>query len=66
MVQNLIQAKTGMMIMMFTPLFLIYFVKGGTNSPLIGKAKVSNGWDMGVATMRRGEKAVFTIKSVYN
>merc|ERR1712142_659136 len=31
----------------------------------IGKSEVIKGWDVGVATMKRGEKAVFTIKSDY-
>jgi len=31
----------------------------------IGKSEVIKGWDVGVATMKRGEKAVFTIKSEY-
>ena len=31
----------------------------------IGKSEVIKGWDVGVATMKRGEKALFTIKSDY-
>ncbi|EKX48016.1 FKBP-type peptidyl-prolyl cis-trans isomerase [Guillardia theta CCMP2712] len=31
----------------------------------LGQGKVIKGWDKGVATMKRGEKAVFTIRSDY-
>lgn len=31
----------------------------------LGQGSVIKGWDVGVATMRRGEKAVFTLKSEY-
>jgi FK506-binding protein 4/5 len=31
----------------------------------LGKGEVIKGWDKGVATMRRGEKAIFTIRSDY-
>ena len=31
----------------------------------LGKGEVIKGWDLGVATMRKGEKAVLTIKPEY-
>lgn len=31
----------------------------------VPQGKVIKGWDVGVATMKRGEKAKFTIKSDY-
>ena len=31
----------------------------------LGKGEVIKGWDLGVATMKLGEKSVFTIKSDY-
>ena len=31
----------------------------------LGKSEVIKGWDLGVATMKIGEKSMFTIKSDY-
>ena len=43
----------------------VFCYRGEQFSFNIGKSEVIKGWDVGVATMKRGEKAVFTIKSEY-
>ena len=49
----------------FNTVSQVFSYRGEQFSFNIGKSEVIKGWDLGVATMVRGEKAVFTIKAEY-
>lgn len=46
-------------------LFVFSLDRGDKFQFSLGKAEVIKGWDLGVATMCRGERAVFTIRADY-